>query len=327
MPGEAGLDRRADRLGQRLRRQRLLGGRPRIAVGEGDRRRSAVGHRRRQSQSGSGRARPRVRSGALGRGQVTVREPIAGHQLVEVRPPRVRERMERVAAGSVERLGRAGRFSGVDARDRRVPRRRARRSRSGPPAVARSRLSSAVAIATWMSPAGSATNARQNSAQASACGFPDRRAGFDGGVEKLGGLGQPSEHAPRHAESRVDSREQLVLSGCASDAAARVRRAGRPRRSGRGRSPRLRDPRRRRAGGRAASSDRAVDQRRGLGSHRLPAFGVAAPCQCAGGDRQATRAISSRITEGSQRRLRLEPPTPGRRCTAGGTPRRVRARS
>ena len=47
--------------------------------------------------------------------------------------------------------------------------------------------------------------------------IPGQAGGFDGRVEELGGFGQPTEHAPRHAQGRVDAREQLGLAGCASD--------------------------------------------------------------------------------------------------------------
>ena len=229
----------------------------RIVVGECDCRCCSVGHRRRQAQAGSGRARLRARGGAprprRGRHARASTESSAPGS----RPSRCPGARRTDLCPGRQRFGRGCRLSGVDASDRQD--RCCAGGDDGLTArVARSRLSSAVAIATWSVAGGNRHECATEERPGQRLRVPGQATGFDRGVEELGGLGQPPEHAPRHAEGRVDSRKQLVLAGCASDLQRAFGSVCRPPRSGRDRSPRRRDRRGRRAGER----DRRLTGRR-----------------------------------------------------------------
>ena len=126
-PSKAGLDRRVDLVGERCRGQGPLNGRLRVTVVQGDGGRCAMRHGGGETQADRGRAGLRLLGGAASLGAVTERQPIAGHQLEEVRAPGRRKRSKLITVRAGQHGRGAARLPVVEQRDARGPLRRGRR--------------------------------------------------------------------------------------------------------------------------------------------------------------------------------------------------------
>ena len=180
-------------------------------------------------------------------------------------------------------------------------------------------------MAVLRSPAGTATNARQNSAQARAGGWPDRRAASMAASSSSAASARRPSHAPGDAERRVDPGEQLALPGCAAD---RERALGV--RGGLDEAVEVDLRAGELHGGVEAPGEllvgQRVDDRGRLGAHLLASGRLAAPGQRAS-ERGQRGGLERRIADGLGGVDGLLRPRPGRPGSAVGRPRRPRVRA